>query len=90
MRLKRLEDYRVVVYPAEPLYLSLRPQDQQEHTMKAASRQLEGQIKRYCDGVGSTVATWTTVTYCSHCGHEEAGEPDCCEAAIEEREVKGE
>ena len=89
MRLKRLENFRVEVYPAEPFLLSSYTQVEQESKMKRVIQDIAQQIKRHCDGIGHVAATWTTITYCSYCDHIESGEPDCCEAAIEEREVKG-
>ena len=89
MKVKEYGNYRVTVYPDEPLYIDSKDTEEQHRMWMEACRGLIGEIKRHVD-FGSIDYDIDTTYRCSFCNweweEEENGQPLCCEKAISEWE----
>lgn len=96
MKIKKSENYRVVI---EPYYLDIGTPEQIKKRVHATCNEIIDAVNRHIDNVSAVYMDCDSRDVCSHCGcdwcEETVGEPDCpkgtplcCDAAIAEFDAK--
>ncbi|MDH5183390.1 MAG: hypothetical protein OEX12_05815 [Gammaproteobacteria bacterium] len=99
MKININDNYRVVVYVDDPLFLGAKDQDGKNLMYLRDANKVRSNILRHVDGATDATIECDTTEICSHCGNAwevnedpndkewELGMPMCCEDAIKEFEL---